>query len=511
MRPPRIRPCLYPRKGDGKVSDFAKRARWFSLGLGLVLVGGAAGVYLSAGPAPSPGYITPSAHARAGDPSNIFVRIAREKTPAVVNISTTQKVETGVFSDEQMREFYERFFPWFREMPQERTRQSLGSGFVVEKNGYILTNNHVVEQAVEIVVTFGDGTAGVPAKEYEAELVAADPKTDIALIKIEPGRDLPTLELGDSDSLNVGEWVMAIGNPFGLSQTVTVGIVSAKGRVIGAGLYDNFIQTDASINPGNSGGPLLDTGGKVVGINSAIFTGGMSQGNIGIGFAIPVNEVKAIYEDLKTGKVKRGWLGVKIQTITEELRKGLGLDKSVGALVSEVFKGSPADKAGIKAGDVIVEFDGEEVPSALQLPRMVGFAKPGTKTKVVVIRGDERITLTVELGEMKEADAGTPGKRTIGEETLGMRASDITPELAQRFGLEMGRGVVVTSVAPGSPAALAGIRPGDVIMELNRKPVERVEAYRKILSSVKPGDVVLMLLRRGDSSSFIAIKIPEKK
>ncbi|MGK7344472.1 MAG: DegQ family serine endoprotease [Candidatus Nitrospinota bacterium M3_3B_026] len=493
------------------MSDFAKRVRWFSLGLGLVLAGAAVGAHFSSSSRSSGGQFAPSAHAASPDPANVFVKIAKEKTPAVVNISTTQKVEAGIFGDEQMKEFYERFFPWFREMPQERTRQSLGSGFVVEEEGYILTNNHVVEQAVEIVVTFGDGSTGVPAKEYEAELVAADPKIDIALIKIKPEHDLPTLEFGDSDTLDVGEWVMAIGNPFGLSQTVTVGVISAKGRVIGAGLYDNFIQTDASINPGNSGGPLLDTNGRVVGINSAIFTGGMSQGNIGIGFAIPVNEVKAIYEDLKKGKVQRGWLGVKIQTITEELMKALGLEKPMGALVSEVFKGSPADKAGMKTGDVIIEFNGEEVPSAMQLPRMVGFEKPGAKVKIVVIRGDETVSLTVELGQMPDTGAPAPGKPSIGEETLGLRASDITPELAQRFDLETGPGVVVTSVAPGSPAALAGIRPGDVITELNRKPVENIETYREVLSAAKPGDVVLMLLRRGDSSSFLAIKIPEKK
>ncbi len=238
-------------------------------------------------------------------PPNIFAKIVKEKTPAVVNISTKRMVKSQAappLQDERMREFYKRFFPQYKNAPQrEQLRQSLGSGFVVEKDGYILTNNHVVEMADQILVAFGSGKHGDDEKEYEAKLIASDPKTDIALIKIESEEDFPTLSFGDSDALMVGEWVMAIGNPFGFAQSVTVGVVSAKGRVIGAGPYDDFIQTDASINPGNSGGPLLNIKGEVIGINTAIYTGGASQGNIGIGFAVPINSVKALYEDLKKG------------------------------------------------------------------------------------------------------------------------------------------------------------------------------------------------------------------
>ena len=491
------------------MNDLSKKVKWFLFGAGLVVLGAAAQPALLSSTSELAEFSS-LAHAQsAEETSSVFVKIAEEKTPAVVNISTTQKIKTGAFGDERMREFYEKYFPWYKDIPKEQTRQSLGSGFIVEEDGHILTNNHVVEQADEIIVTFGGGNGGPAEEEYKAKLIASDPKTDIALIKIDADKKLPVLKLGDSDRLRVGEWVIAIGNPFGFSQSVTVGVVSAKGRVIGAGPYDDFIQTDASINPGNSGGPLLNIKGEVVGINSAIFTGGMSQGNIGIGFAVPINAVKNIYEDLKKGQVKRGWLGVKIQMITPELQSALGLKTPHGALISDVVKGSPAEKAGLKSGDVIIEFNKEEVPSTAQLPRMVGALKPGTEVEVKVLRDGSEKTLTVKLGNMPEAAARVA--RSDVSEDIGLSVSDITADMAQRFEVEAGSGVVVTDVAPGGPAASAGIRPGDIISEVNRKKVTDIGSYRNALAGSKPGDAVLFLVKRGDSSSFIAVKIPEKE
>ncbi|VAX21495.1 HtrA protease/chaperone protein [hydrothermal vent metagenome] len=485
------------------------KVKWFCFGLGLVMIGAFAGSSIQGDGGLAVDLATEAEAENKVEPINIFAKITREQTPAVVNISTAQKVKTKMpgMGDERMKEFYEKFFPFFREMPKEQTRQSLGSGFVVEEDGYILTNAHVVQSADEIMVTFGGGNGnGHHEKEYKAKLIGADPKTDIALIKIEPDKKLQVMKLGDSDLLQVGEWVIAIGNPFGFAQSVTVGVVSAKGRAIGAGPYDDFIQTDASINPGNSGGPLLNVKGEVIGINSAIFTGGMSQGNIGIGFAIPVNTVKAIYTDLKDGRVKRGWLGVSIQPITPELEKALGLSTDVGALVGDVFEKSPAEKAGIKRGDVIVEFNGKEVPSSEQLPRMVAFLRPGTKVDVKIIRDGKSEEITLSLGEMPD-DVVKPAESSPTE-SLGMVVEKITPELARKFGLESDSGVVVTRVLPGS-AMEAGIRAGDVITEVNRKKIDGIDSYRDALSDVKSGESALMLVQRGRNTVFVAVKMPE--
>ncbi len=485
------------------------KIKWFCFGLGLVMIGAFVGSSIQEDGGLIVDLATEAEAQNKVEPINIFAKITREQTPAVVNISTAQKVKTKMpgMGDKRMKEFYEKFFPFFREMPKEQTRQSLGSGFVVEEDGYILTNAHVVQSADEIMVTFGGGNGnGHHEKEYEAKLIGADPKTDIALIKIEPDKKLQVMKLGDSDLLQVGEWVIAIGNPFGFAQSVTVGVVSAKGRAIGAGPYDDFIQTDASINPGNSGGPLLNVKGEVIGINSAIFTGGMSQGNIGIGFAIPVNTVKAIYTDLKDGRVKRGWLGVSIQPITPELEKALGLSTDIGALVGDVFENSPAEKAGIKRGDVIVEFNGKEVPSSEQLPRMVAFLRPGTKVDVKIIREGKSENITLSLGEMPD-DVVKPAESTPTE-SLGMAVEEITPELARKFGLESDNGVVVTRVLPGS-AMEAGIRTGDVITEVNRKKIDTIDSYREALADVKPGESALMLVQRGKNTVFVAVKMPE--
>ena len=485
-----------------------KKIKWFGLGLGLV----ASGMFLSSviSKGPSDMSLTSEAVAAGTNLSkNIFSKIAKDQTPAVVNISTKQKVNVGGRHGmpDEMQEFYERFFPGFRGLPKEQVRQSLGSGFVVEDDGYILTNSHVVAKADEIVVTFGDGHNS-KEKEYPAKLVAADPKTDIALIKIEADRKLPTLKLGDSDKLEVGEWVMAIGNPFGFAQSVTVGVVSAKSRVIGAGPYDDFIQTDASINPGNSGGPLLNIDGQVVGINSAIYTGGMSQGNVGIGFAIPINAVKSMYDDLKAGEIKRGWLGVAIQGVTDELKTILDLPSASGALISEVFAGSPAEKGGLKRQDVIIKFNGEDVESSGDLPKIVAAVKPGSKVKIKIIRDGKEKSISMKLGNMPDEQQELVTSYKHGAEKLGMLVANLDKNNTRKFGLEVGPGVLVTGVNPGSPAAEAGVRPGDVITEASGGSVDNVSQFEKVVSSAKPGESVLLLIRRGKHTTFIVVKIP---
>ncbi|VAX19597.1 HtrA protease/chaperone protein [hydrothermal vent metagenome] len=491
-----------------KINNWKNRVKWVCFGLGLAMVFSSAFSDVSYFD-----FAKPQLAEAQVAPPNIFAKIVKEKTPAVVNISTKRVVRSRAapqMQDERMREFYKRFFPKYKDAPQrEQLRQSLGSGFVVEKDGYILTNNHVVEMADQILVAFGSGKHGDSEKEYEAKLIASDPKTDIALIKIESEEDFPTLSFGDSDALMVGEWVMAIGNPFGFAQSVTVGVVSAKGRVIGAGPYDDFIQTDASINPGNSGGPLLNIKGEVIGINTAIYTGGASQGNIGIGFAVPINSIKALYEDLKKGEVHRGWLGVSIQPVTPELQAALGLSSTKGALVGDVHPGSPSDKAGIKRGDVIMEFNGEEVPSSDQLPKMVAFLRPGTDVVVKIMSDGKEESINVTLGELpdqKVLSQKMEPKRS-GED-LGMLVEELTPEIARRFGYPVDTGVVVAQVAQESPAQVAGIKAGDIILEINRLEVPDLSAYGNAIASLKPGDTALFLLQRGRSNLFVALKVP---
>ncbi|MBI4828009.1 MAG: DegQ family serine endoprotease [Nitrospinae bacterium] len=455
------------------------------------------------------GVIEASAQGDASlDPAaNRFAKIARDLTPAVVNISSRQKAPDRGKRGQNPFEWYYPF-PG-PEMPGGQERQSLGSGFVVEADGYILTNNHVVEQSDEIIVTFGDGHNGDTEKEYEAKVIGADPKTDIALIKIEPGRKLPTVKLGDSDRLQVGEWVMAVGNPFGFSQSVTVGVVSAKGRFIGAGPYDDFIQTDASINPGNSGGPLANISGEVVGINSAIYTGGRSAGNIGIGFAVPVNLVKAIYADLKKGKIERGWLGVRIQPITGDLASALGLKSVEGALVALVMEGSPAEKAGFARGDVIVEFNGQPIPNSETLPRVVASVKPGVEVKVKVIRKGNTQIIALKLGVMPDEPDMEAAAPKPSEDLLGMTVETITPHLARRLELDRVKGVVVTGVAPYSPASRAGFRPGDVIIEVNQMEVASLEEFENQLAGVKPGQTALFVIQRGGNTQYMTLTVPE--
>jgi len=441
-----------------------------------------------------------------------FADIVREEKPAVVNIYTTQAVKqqsrrgyrgptpSPFGENDPFKDFFERFFGEIP--PQELPRQSLGSGFIIDKDGYILTNSHVIERADKIKVTLGNG------KEYDAKVIGVDKKTDIALIKIDAKDDLPIIRLGDSDKLEVGEWVIAIGNPFGFGQSVTAGIVSAKGRVIGAGPYDDFIQTDASINPGNSGGPLINTKGEVVGINSAIFTAGGVAGNIGIGFAIPINVVKMVIKELKEkGVVTRGWLGVMIQKVTPEIAKSFNLPESEGALVGDVVKGSPADKSGIKRGDVVIEFDGKKIKGVEDLPKLVAAVKPDTKAELILIRDGAKKKFNVTIGVLKEEKEVV---ETKAEEDLGLSIQNVTREIADQFGLDSTDGVIIMDVNPSGPAFAAGVKRGHIIIEINRKEIRDIEDYKKVVANIKGGDSVTLLVRDGKSTRYIGFTMPKE-
>ena len=447
-----------------------------------------------------------SAASIAGLPD--FVSLTDKLSPAVVNISTTSQGEAPAigggqgeqqpFGHGDPREFWEPFERFFGPMPRRPFKQrSLGSGFIINRDGYILTNNHVVENAEEIVVRLEN------EKEYKAKIVGRDAKTDLAVIKIDDAPDLSPVTLGNSDDLRVGEWVMAIGNPFGLDHTVTAGIVSAKGRYIGQGNYDNFIQTDAAINPGNSGGPLINLKGEVVGINSAIFS--RAGGNIGIGFAIPVNIAKELLPELEAkGKVTRGWLGVLIQKVTPEIADSLGLKEAKGALVADVVKEGPAEAAGVKVGDVITEFDGHSVKDSTELPMLVARTGVGKTVGMKVLREKGTETLTVTIGELKEEEEAVAAGK---EEGFGLTVQPLTPDIAENLGLPSDtKGVVVSGVESGSAAEDAGLHRGDVILEVNREPVKDLATYRKALKGTAKGKSVLFLVRRGDNTIFLALK-----
>jgi serine protease Do len=445
----------------------------------------------------------------AGQPGS-FADLTEELSPAVVNISTATVIKEGEAQhpfggeDSPFRDFFgdEFFKRFFGDRPQRPfKKRSLGSGFIINSEGFIITNNHVVAEADEVVVILEEGD------EYPAKVLGTDEKTDIALIKIEPKNGLPTCKLGDSDKARVGDWVLAIGNPFGLGHTVTAGIISAKGRELGAGAYDDFIQTDAAINPGNSGGPLFDTAGNVVGINSAIYS--RSGGNQGIGFAIPINLAKSIVSQLEDkGSVTRAWLGVLIQQITPEIQESLELEGREGALVADVVKGGPADKAGIERGDVIIRFNGQKVESQHELPTMVAYLPVGTEVKVVFLRDGKEKTVEVALEEMTdEAVASGPvGKDEEMKEELGFTAQNLTPEIVEQLDLDSVDGALIASVEPGSPAAEAGLRRGDVVLEVDRRKIENVVVLSETLEKAKDKTSVLFLVNRGGRTIFIAVK-----
>jgi len=442
-----------------------------------------------------------------------FVELARRVKPGVVNISTTKVVKGGgrvfrhfsppsrererdPFRDFFGEDFFERFFGGT--VPKDYIQRSLGSGFIIDKEGYIITNNHVIEGASEIRVRLST------EKDFEADVVGRDPKTDLALIRIKSWKDLPGVELGDSDRLEIGEWVMAIGNPFGLSQTVTVGIVSAKGRVIGSGPYDDFIQTDASINPGNSGGPLFNMRGEVVGINTAIVATGQ-----GIGFAIPINVAKEIIAQLKQkGKVTRGGIGVYVQKMTPDLAKSFGLSENKGALVADVLPGGAAEAAGIKGGDIIIRFNGKNIDEMNELPRIVASTPVGKEVEVGILREGKPLTLKLKVGELKEeAEAAGPEKTKF---ELGMSVQEITPEIARQLQLPEPGGVVVSQVEPGSVADEAGVRRGDVIREINGEAIRKLGDYQTAVVKAKKDEIIRFLIKRGERSLYITIRMNKK-
>lgn len=433
-----------------------------------------------------------------------FSELAKEASPSVVSISAVKVIKgreqfTMPFGkDDPFRDFFERYFR--DHVPREYRQKGLGSGFIIDKEGYIFTNNHVVEMAEEINVTLSDD------REFEATIIGRDPKTDLALIKIEGAEDLIPLSLGDSDKLEVGDWVVAIGNPFNLGHTVTAGIVSAKLRDIGAGPYDNFIQTDASINPGNSGGPLLNIQGEVIGINTAIAS--PSGGSIGIGFAIPVNMAKDLLPQLKKGKVVRGWLGVVIQEITPDLKDKLNLKGEKSALVSDVIEDGPADQAGIKRGDVILSFDGKDMKESKDLPYIVSSTPVGKTVSVIVMRKNRKETIQVKLGEMKEGE-GAPVVSKAAAPDIGLTVEEITPDLARRYGLSESTGLMIVQVRGNSPASEAGLRRGDIILEIDQERLDDLETYHRKLESYKAGDTILFLIKRQGTTMYVTLEVWE--
>ena len=427
-----------------------------------------------------------------------FAAIAKKTMPVVVNISTASQRSPRAGSNDPLEEFFSRFFG--EAPPRENNQRSLGSGILISKDGEILTNYHVVRSADTIKVKLADQS------EHEARLIGKDDRTDLALIKVrKSGGNMPFAKLGASAQLEVGDWVMAIGNPFGLEHTVTAGIVSAKGRVIGAGPYDNFIQTDASINPGNSGGPLINAAGEVIGVNSAIFS--QSGGNVGIGFAIPIDLAKKVAEQLrKNGRVVRGWLGVRAQDVTATMAQSLGLTRSPAemAVVTEVTEGSPAAEAGIKTGDIIVEFNGKPVPRSHDFPGVIADTAPGQRITLKIVREKKEQTVAVKIGELADEDPNQQLEARDPE--LGLRVQRITPEGARRLGLSSSRGVLVMEVQPGSPADQVGIEPADVIREVNQRPVTNVKEFERATRQGRRGDRILLLVQRGDNAVFFAVK-----
>jgi len=427
-----------------------------------------------------------------------FAAVAKKTMPVVVNISTLSQRSGRGGSNDPIEEFFNRFFG--EAPPKENSPRSLGSGILISKDGEILTSYHVVRNSDAIKVKLADQT------EYEARLVGKDDRTDLALIKIRrSGGNLPYARLGSSSQLEVGDWVMAIGNPFGLEHTVTAGIVSAKGRVIGAGPYDNFIQTDASINPGNSGGPLINGSGEVIGVNSAIFS--QSGSNVGIGFAIPIDLAKKVAEQLrKNGRVVRGWLGIRAQDVSPQLASSLGLTRGGEmAVVTEVTENSPAAEAGIKTNDVILEYNGKPVPRSHEFPSVIADTQPGHKAILKIIREKKEQTVAVRIGELPEE--GDPGQQLEARDPeLGLRVQRITPEAARRLGLSSTKGVMVVEIQPGSPADLVGLEPADVIREVNQRPVNNVRDFERAVRQGRRGDRILLLVQRGDNAVFFAVK-----
>lgn len=440
-----------------------------------------------------------------------FTDLAEKAAPSVVNISTVRIVSGSedlrkFFAPFQQRgtpfdDFFNQFERFFGDQAPSRRQQSLGSGFIISKDGFIVTNNHVIKDADEISVNLLGGNT-----PFKAQIVGRDPETDLALLKIEVDRALPVLEFGDSDSAKVGQWVMAIGNPFGLAHTVTAGIVSAKGRIIGSGPYDDFIQTDASINPGNSGGPLLDMNGQVIGINTAIVASGQ-----GIGFAIPSNMAKKIIGQLRENKmVQRGWLGVTIQELDENTAKALGLTVAKGALIAEAIPGEPAAQAGIRSGDVVVSINGQAIEDPASLLRVVAQQPPGDKVQVQVIRQGKKRSFTVTLGA-RDPERLAQREAPVTEEqknAMGISLRILDEREARALGMTHAQGLLVTSVQADSVAARSDVRAGDVVLEANQQPVSSIADFQKVFreDATKKG-VLMLLIRRQAQNIFRTIPL----
>jgi serine protease Do len=436
-----------------------------------------------------------------------FSELVKKAIPSVVNVSIvkTEQLPQQFISpfgeNDPFNDFFKRFYG--NQLPKSYKQRGLGTGFIIDNEGYILTNNHVVEGADEITVTLTNKST------FKAKVIGRDPKTDLALIKINDAKDLSPIELGDSDKMEVGDWVLAIGNPFGFNNTVTAGIISAKyRRNIGTSSYEDYIQTDAAINQGNSGGPLINANGEVIGIDSAIYT--ETGGSVGIGFAIPINMAKDLLPQLKKGKIIRGWLGVAVQTITPDLQNKLGLKDARGALVADVTKDGPAAKAGMESGDVIISFDGKEITDSNALPMIVAETPVGKDVKVEIMRKGKKKTLDVKIGELKnnekteEAAPKTTGENVSAE--LGLSAVNITPDIAAQLNLTQKSGVVILGVDSGSPAEEAGLQKGDIVSEIDREKIADMNQFNGKMSSYKKGDVILFLIKRDGSSLFLTLK-----
>lgn len=447
-----------------------------------------------------------------------FTELAEKQGPAVVNISITQNMRAenampfpGMPGDEQMQEFFKRFgIPMPGQVPgqngappQEYKSQSLGSGFIISSDGYILTNAHVVAEADEVIVKLSD------KREFKAKIVGSDKRTDVALVKIE-ATGLPKVTTGDPAKLKVGEWVAAIGSPFGLENTMTAGIVSAKGRALPQENFVPFIQTDVAINPGNSGGPLFNLAGEVVGINSQIYS--RSGGSMGLSFSIPIDVALDVSNQLKAnGKVNRGWLGIVIQELTKELAESFGMKNTNGALVSAVEKNGPADKGGLEPGDVIVKFDGKPIVASSDLPRAVGSAKPGKLVVAEVLRKGSSKTLNITVGEMPSdpSEVAPSAKSTAKPEPnrIGLILKEATPQQKKKLN---GKNGLIVIDAQGA-VAQAGVRRGDVILGLNNTEVQSLEQFNKQLAGFAAGKSVALLVLRGENTLYVPIKIPASK
>ena len=461
-----------------------------SLGLSVALISPVAHI--------SPSHAQPKPAAAAAATTGSFAKLAEAVKPAVINVSSRVKAPAGRGSTDEpsMEDFYRHFFGG-GDAPERMPRRGLGSGVIIDPSGIALTNAHVVDEASSIEVVTVDGA------KHAAKVLGVDKKTDLAVLQLDGGtKSLPFVALGDSDEAQVGDWVIAVGSPFGLQATVTSGIISAKARQIGAGPYDDFIQTDAAINPGNSGGPLVNMRGEVIGINTAIVRGGS-----GIGFAIPSNLAKRVASELRTsGRVTRGWLGVSLQPLSPDLASSFGVKDAKGALVAEVSADSPAARAGLKTGDVILEFNGKKVDDPSALARAIAVAKPGESSKLTVWRDRHQTTLDVKLGEApSERAAAIPGSGGgKGAAGLGLAVQPVTPEIAQQLELKNPTGVVVTRVEASSPAEAAGVQRGDVIVEIDKKPVKSLEDFEK-LTAAAAGKQVLMRVQREGSALYIAM------